>query len=287
MKIKFLIILLVPFLTGFVASTIPDWSDDPKAAFQSTLLEARQIADSKDRPYMIMFQADWCSPCQWMDKFTLNDPRVQQSLLHNYSAVKMDIDEFEGFALKEQYQVKLLPTLIFFGRNNEVIGRYENTYDVDDFLRILETHKNFDLQKNQVNRSASSPVTVSASKTSSPLRRPVTQTSSTPTRRPVQSTVTSRPATNSTHQNTIISSGEFTIQIGAFNNYTNAESMLNKMSGKVSTGQALRVRQLDHIKYPYRVTIGQYYSHEEASIALLELDNKGIKGLLKRTNQFQ
>ena len=84
-------------------------------------------------------------PCRWMDETTFADPQVLSYLRDNYVSIKIDIDDFDGFALKQQYDVQTLPTLLFFssdGRQLSRVGEGIGAAELLDKLRELDRPAN-------------------------------------------------------------------------------------------------------------------------------------------------
>lgn len=288
MKKGFIALCALAILTGA-------WYVDFSPVYQPNVLEARQKSEEKHIPYVMFFGAEWCSPCQWMEKFTYSDSEFKNYLKDHYSAVKLDIDAFEGYALKEQYQVKTLPTMIIFDHEHRLLARYENTYEPQDVIEILKWHKSGKIGKAPVQTQSTGQVVQqskqsSGQETTTSTRRVVTTTqpstststtrttsNGTPLTRPVQQNTTSRPVATTNHN----AHKDFTIQVGAFSTRANAERMRNTVSAKAG-GQDVSVRKVDHPKYTYRVIVGRFADAQEASSTLFALDSKGHKGLLKR-----
>lgn len=105
-----------------------------------SLAEAKARAAQLQRPLLIHFAANWCLPCQWMDKNTFVDPEVLTYLSNQYLAVKIDVDEVQGYADKEACGVKYLPSLLIFNASGIVVARYEETLDAAQMLEVLRKY---------------------------------------------------------------------------------------------------------------------------------------------------
>ena len=75
-----------------------------------------------------------------MDETTLADPQVLDYLREHYVSIKIDIDDFDGFALKQQYAVETLPTMIFFASDGSPIGRVEEGIGAAELLEQLRIY---------------------------------------------------------------------------------------------------------------------------------------------------
>ncbi len=99
---------------------------------------ALKRSKAENKLVFIDFYATWCSPCKWMEETTLSDKRVVKILNEKYITIKVDIDDFEGFEIKEQFEVQTLPTLIFLNSNGEMIKRFNETMGTEKFLNVIE-----------------------------------------------------------------------------------------------------------------------------------------------------
>lgn len=63
---------------------------------------------------ILKFEAEWCAPCKSLSK-TLED-----SIFDDIDIIKIDIEEDENQNLVNQYQIRNIPTCIYFVNGNEV-----------------------------------------------------------------------------------------------------------------------------------------------------------------------
>lgn len=108
--------------------------------FQGDFNSAQAKAGNEGKLFFLDFHAQWCMPCKWMDQTTFNDSRVAELMNDGYVAIKMDIDETEGFNLKNKYEVQYLPTMLIFNSAGKLIDRIEETMPANKLLAILESH---------------------------------------------------------------------------------------------------------------------------------------------------
>ncbi len=125
------LIVLILFSTSLIANVY----DSP---FESiSLTTAKEMARAEGKFVFIDFYADWCVPCKWMDETTYADPKVINTLKSNFVSVKVNIDDFDGYTLKEEYDVRILPTVIVLDQSGKVIQRYEESMSPTKLKDIL------------------------------------------------------------------------------------------------------------------------------------------------------
>lgn len=108
--------------------------------FESNFSTAKQIAGREGKLVMLGFSAKWCAPCKMMDQYTYPDQQVQNKFSSSYVPVKVDIDDFDGYALKQQYDVTKLPSLIFLDSEGNFVAKYEESMTATRLLSILSQH---------------------------------------------------------------------------------------------------------------------------------------------------
>ncbi|MEL6926474.1 MAG: thioredoxin family protein, partial [Bacteroidota bacterium] len=111
-----------------------------KVDFKTSLSSAKKQAAAEGKLIFLDFVASWCMPCRWMDETTFSNPQVSNYLNQHYVPVKVDIDDFDGFALKQQYNIRLLPTMLIFDSQGNLLGRFEESLAPTRMLQILKQY---------------------------------------------------------------------------------------------------------------------------------------------------
>lgn len=102
--------------------------------------EAIKRASAEGKLVFMDFYANWCTPCKWMDKTTFKDPKVVEALKESFIPVKINIDETNGFAAKNKYNVNYLPTMLILNSKGQLVERVEETLNADKLLQLLSMH---------------------------------------------------------------------------------------------------------------------------------------------------
>jgi len=98
-------------------------------------------AANENRPVIFDFYADWCPPCKELDENVFTAPEVVK-LSKNFQNIRLDLTKRhpeQDFLLK-RYQVRGVPTVIFFNRKGaEEKGlRIESYVDKDEMLKRMK-----------------------------------------------------------------------------------------------------------------------------------------------------
>lgn len=99
--------------------------------------KARIRAIEEGKFLYLDFHARWCQPCQWMEKNTYSNPEVLSLLNKEFVPLQINIDDIEGFELKNTFDIRYLPTIIIFDKNGKMIRRIEETMPPDKLLEVL------------------------------------------------------------------------------------------------------------------------------------------------------
>ncbi len=134
-------------------------TNSPKTVqfFNGNYQEAKDKAAKEGKFFMLDFYADWCMPCKWMDQTTFTNSEVASILNKKYVALKVNIDDIEGFDLKKKYEIQYLPTILIFNQKGELVDRIEETLPPSKLIVALGKHSIANSTKHEVYTYNTSP----------------------------------------------------------------------------------------------------------------------------------
>jgi thiol:disulfide interchange protein DsbD len=97
--------------------------------------EALAQAQKENKPIIIDFFAEWCAPCQRMEKTTFKDERVK-ALLERCVFIRVDTDKYPDIA--KRMAVEGLPDIRFVLPDGTVIRQLRSFQDPESFTSELE-----------------------------------------------------------------------------------------------------------------------------------------------------
>src|SRR5262245_59420447 len=97
--------------------------------------EALGQAQKERKPIVLDFFAEWCAPCQRMEKTTFKDERVK-AILERCVFVRVDTDDHPDIA--KRMTVEGLPDISFVLPDGKMIRQLRNFQDAESFSSELE-----------------------------------------------------------------------------------------------------------------------------------------------------
>lgn len=214
----------------------------------SNIEEAWSKAQNENKHLLIDFYASWCAPCKWMDETTFADPSVLEALRTGYVSVKVNIDDFDGYALKEQYNVKVLPTILIFDNERKIIERLEETISPSNMVTLLSKNKSYKREMIHSTNVAPDKVDYSYKKSNSD---------------------------KSEYRNS------YKLQLGVFNSYENTLKFYKRLKETVGPKPIIVLNDFVGGSVVYRVLLGNFANTTEAEIYKTKLsEDFGIESNL-------
>jgi thiol:disulfide interchange protein DsbD len=126
-----IIIALSVYAIWPVEKLSPDWIKFSHQQYNDAITTNDKI--------LIDVSADWCIPCKELDHITFADERVIEAL-SEFKNFKVDFTKSnsdENEIIREKFDIRGVPTLIFFDTNGSEVKRLTGFVDADEFLKIL------------------------------------------------------------------------------------------------------------------------------------------------------
>ena len=232
-----------------------------------SFLKAKRQAELRDMKYVLYFKADWCTPCKWMEETTFQDETFTNSMDQNFIFVQLDIDAFEGYALKEYFHVHSLPTMLVFNEKHEIVNRKEGSMSASAFMQMLD--QQIVLDQPVVNNESNEIINT----------RPTPSQSS--------SLVTSMDHVTAIEHQTaelpaaiIESVTKYGVQLGAFSSWNNAKAIQDQASQY--TTEHIEITTVPNgDKIIYKVFAGRLENEDQASQLMRSLTSYGMNGFVK------
>lgn len=233
----------------FFAFTPADKTPVEKIDFyHGELDKAKELAGAEGKLAFVDFYASWCGPCKWMDQTTFKDSKIIKELNANYVSVKINIDDFDGFAWKQQYNVGVLPTMLIFNSKGELVDRIEETLAPSTLLAKLKSHQS-SLNTEIVKKYNSSP--------------------------------SDRYNTTSETVVRAAKRESYKVQVGIFENFEMTTDFYNEMVNNFDE-PIIVLNNYTNNSIQYRVMMGDFKTEEEATIFRDKIQfEHGIEGFIR------
>jgi thioredoxin-related protein len=212
--------------------------------FDGDFDSAKTKAGSEGKLFFLDFYADWCLPCKWMDQTTFSDSRIASLMNSSYVAVKMNIDQVEGFELKNKFDIQYLPTILIFNSKGKLIDRLEETMPANRLLAVLESHNN------QANK-----VTITYSTNTSPSKQ---NTAPSKVTKQFEANKDLLEGYASDNANRI-----FRLQMGVFDDYENAFTLVNALKEEF-IDPIIVLNDYKDGSVRYKIMMGEFSTQDEA-----------------------
>lgn len=238
------------FLFGLtVIFSNPLFAYEKLKGFKSlSIHEAKQKASAEGKLIFMDFYANWCSPCTWMDQTTFSDPQVIEILHEDYVALKIDIDDKQGYEIKKQFDVKYLPTLLIFNSEGIMIERIEKTITPRTLKEILSKHNEPDNRKIVKHDPNTAPGL------QEPFKKSVAQ-------QPTEMKLS--PEEQKEYDTKPVNGKVFKLQVGVFERYEIAEKFISDLQKSFIEPVTVK-NDIIQGKMVFRIFLGQFESKEEA-----------------------
>jgi thioredoxin-like negative regulator of GroEL len=120
----------------YVVCTIPGVAQSDGIQWYKDLRQAVSVARQSNKPIMIEFWADWCTPCKVMETEVYTDPRVASGLMQKMVSVRIHFDLQKE--LVRQYNVEAIPNIVFTDSWGTELVRHRGIIEADDLAAVID-----------------------------------------------------------------------------------------------------------------------------------------------------
>ncbi|MBK9631441.1 MAG: thioredoxin family protein [Saprospiraceae bacterium] len=111
--------------------------------FHGTMEEALEKAKGESKKLLVKFGANWCLPCHWMDQTIFMGKEADSLFSKDWVIKSVDYDSPEGVALRSNFQIKVLPTLLIIDPlGGKIITKKEESMNLMEFKTWFSPFQN-------------------------------------------------------------------------------------------------------------------------------------------------
>lgn len=203
--------------------------------FEKTISQAMTEAEYQQRQLMLYFTSKPCAKCKTLDTY-LDQKEVQRALSEHYVIVLVDIEDFDGRACREIYEVDEVPALVVVDPDGKVVYKAQGDVTKADMEPIVLTGILPEYSE--------------------------------------QESITTAPVKN-THPTLDQEDNVYSIQVGYFSSSANANKLKDEVMAEGYGRTQVREEQKQNKTY-YRVLVGDYGGKEIAQADLKKLKQSGF-----------
>jgi thiol-disulfide isomerase/thioredoxin len=244
---------------------------------------AKNKAAKENKVIMVHFYADWCLPCKWMDENTFTDARVVRILKDDFVALKVNIDDFDGFPVKQKYKIEYLPTILFLNEKGEEITRFIEALPPSKMITALNANSKKDSKVTTTKKTEEVPAPIAKeNNVKAEVKKneaPVVEVKKTET---VPAVIKSSTTTETEVQNTaavddnamdledieadLVSSGQkvYRVQVGIFSDIVKVDELRNQLVNKFNKPFMIEMDSKPGKKPRFVLFLGKYLNITDA-----------------------
>ncbi|WP_166824602.1 thioredoxin family protein [Thalassoroseus pseudoceratinae] len=128
---------LVAVLLGCFHATWQIDRSDAAEYWQHDFEKALAEAKSSGKPMLLHFHAEWCQPCQSMERTVLNTEEVRSRLQNAVIGVKIDVDHHRAFA--KALGVERLPSDLFLTPGGDKLSLHEGMSSESTYVQRIDS----------------------------------------------------------------------------------------------------------------------------------------------------
>lgn len=102
-----------------------------------TMVQLKELAKQENKIVFIYAWAKGCPPCKTMKKHVFTNEELAKYFNGHFVSVKKDMGKPEGDEVRDLFEVKAYPTLLFVDTTGKVLLRIEGSLPPDDLLKAV------------------------------------------------------------------------------------------------------------------------------------------------------
>lgn len=104
----------------------------------STWDAAKAQAETENKLFFVDFDASYCATCRNMEQSTYMDNNLANFMRQNVVAARVDVQDFDGVMLSQQYEVEALPTMLIFDSKGKLLHRLVGFQSASNLLKLMQ-----------------------------------------------------------------------------------------------------------------------------------------------------
>ncbi len=261
---------------------------------------ALEKAAGENKLVFVNYNKNGIDPCEIMKATTFKDPNVVDFLNDVFINVDANIENGAGMAWKKKFNIECLPTYMVFDHTGKLEGLTQGRLNANDFLFWLNSlslvkSKVKDNLKKQEKVIQTQFVSLEQDDFNAPQEAKTSDiknkkadisnsTSFSPSKNEADEVIFDRVPipSNQEARKKKKSPTLFSIQLGAFRKYSNAQASLSKTKSKIPGNYYIIEEPGKNKNKLFKVLQGSYSSQQEAEDSLMRFAKKDIAGFLRR-----
>lgn len=238
--------------------------------------QAQVFSMQEGKPLMAFFTADWIMPCQWMEEHTFSEENIKKILRESYTAVRIDIDEASGKAVKQRFGVTKLPSVLLFDEKGSLRKTIEQSINAATLGEELENFLHTGTNTPMAAQIEAAEPTLEAPRPILTISRPAIipeQQISKPTAAPESGIAEFIPPIPEKRK-------WYGIQVGSYSDYDNALKASRKIAGYSELSVSIHQSNPNEA-YSFKVLIGSFTDPDEAFQELRQLKRYKLEGFVR------
>lgn len=125
---KKLLSILCLFMTALVSAQVN---------FESLSWQEALLAAKEEKKSLFLYACTASSePCELLERYTLRDLEVSNFYNDNFINVRMDMDQYPGIEVAENFQITVYPSMLFIDSDETVVHRGCGAMEASEFIAL-------------------------------------------------------------------------------------------------------------------------------------------------------